>query len=69
MEKKEKGGETMEKRERRTVRFNLWITPTIHNKLKAEKDRRAVLYPKTSMNDLIIEALLSQPWMKDDKSN
>lgn len=66
MEKKEKGGETMEKR---TVRFNLWITPTIHNKLKAEKDRRAVLYPKTSMNDLIIEALLSQPWMKDDNSN
>ena len=71
MGKKEKGGETMEKRERRTVRFNLWITPTIHNKLKAEKDRRAEIYPKTSMNDLIIEAieaLLSQPW-KDDKSN
>jgi len=69
MEKKEKGGETMEKRERRTERFNIWLTPTLYNKLKAERDRRAEIYPKTSMNDIVIEALLSQPWMKDDNSN
>ena len=59
----------MEKKERRTERFNIWLTPTLYNKLKAEKDRRAEIYPKTSMNDIVIEALLSQPWMKDDNSN
>lgn len=59
----------MEKRERRSERLNLWLTPTIYNKLKAERDRRAKVYPKTSMNDIVIEALLSQPWMKDDNSD
>lgn len=55
----------MEKRETRTIHINLGLTPSLHRRLKEERDKRAIAYPKISMNDLIIEAVLNQPWFKE----